>query len=179
MTENKEIQVYMNKENLFTPNSIRTVSGIYMNIFEPTIDMINIEDIAHSLSMQCRFAGHLPTFYSVAQHSCLTSDLVTPTHKLAALLHDASEAYLLDIPSPIKAHLTNYKTLEDNLMNLIAEKFDFAYPLNSLIKDADKEMLHYEWDNIMLQENQEICWSQEKSKLVFLEYFNKLIKWKR
>ena len=51
------------EENLYTPNCIRTFTGIYVNVFEPTPEMICIEDIAHALSNQCRFSGHLPTFY--------------------------------------------------------------------------------------------------------------------
>src|SRR5665811_1025646 len=97
-------------ENLYTPNCIRTFTGIYMNVFEPTPEMISIEDIAHALTMQCRFGGHLPDFYSVAQHSLNCSYLIdNPKLKLTALLHDASEAYLLDIPRPIKNNLNNYK----------------------------------------------------------------------
>ena len=57
----------MNIENLYTPDCIRTYTGIYMNVFEPTLEMIHIEDIAHALSMQCRFGGHLYDFYSVVQ----------------------------------------------------------------------------------------------------------------
>lgn len=117
-------------ENLFTANCIRTFTGKYMNVFEPTEDMICIEDVAHALSNQCRFGGHLPKFYSVAQHSLMCCEMATPERKLEALLHDASEAYLLDVPKPIKQRLSNYKEIEDNLMRLIAKKFGFQYPLS-------------------------------------------------
>jgi hypothetical protein len=138
-------------ENLYTPNCIRTVSGIYINVFKPTMDMICIEDIAHALSYQCRFGGHLPRFYSVAQHSLNCCYLIDDNKlKLAALLHDASEAYLLDIPSPIKQGLSNYKEIEDRLMNLIAEKFGFEYPLHPEVKKVDAIMLQKEWDCLML-----------------------------
>ena len=122
-----------------------------MNVFEPTMDMICIEDIAHALSYQCRFGGHLPKFYSVAQHSLNCSYLMDNKElKLAALLHDASEAYLLDIPRPIKQSLSNYKEIEDGLMKLIAEKFGFEYPLHSEVKKIDELMLQLEWDYLML-----------------------------
>jgi hypothetical protein len=140
------------EENLYTPNCIRTFTGIYMNVFEPTLEMICIEDIAHALSMQCRFGGHLPEFYSVAEHSWYCHKLVRQEkNKLAALLHDASEAYLLDIPSPIKKNLSNYKEIEENLMKLIAEKFGFHYPLTDDIKNADEFSLRVEWECLMLK----------------------------
>jgi hypothetical protein len=140
-------------ENLFTPNCIRTYTGLYFNILEPTEDMICIEDIAHSLSMQCRFAGHLPVFYSVAKHSLMCVNAVSEQNKLAALLHDASEAYLLDIPSPIKPHINNYKEIENNIMKLIAKKFGFLYPLVQEVRDIDATVLIWEWENLMLGKN--------------------------
>jgi len=142
----------MQEENLFTPNCIRTVSGKYVNVFEPTPDMICIEDIAHALSNQCRFGGHLPRFYSVAEHSLNCSYLIDdPELKLEALMHDASEAYLLDIPSPIKKNLTNYKQIEDGLMKVIFEKFGLSYPLHEKVKEVDAIVLQTEWNCLMLQ----------------------------
>lgn len=140
----------MKVENLYTPDCIRTFTGIYFNVFEPTLDMINIEDIAHALSNQCRFAGHLQTFYSVAQHSEICSHVVDREHALAALLHDASEAYLLDMPKPIKNRLKEYIVLENNLMRLISEKFGFQYPLHPEVKKVDEIILHREWEVLML-----------------------------
>lgn len=164
-------------ENLYTKDCIRTYTGIYMNVFEPTMEMISIEDIAHALSHQCRFGGHLPKFYSVAQHSWLCETLIEPEHKLAALMHDASEAYLLDIPRPIKQRLSNYKEIEDGLMKMIAEKFQFEYPLHKRVKEIDKQMLQIEWDNLML-ENKTIenftPYSAELAKARFLESFSRL-----
>ncbi len=65
-------------------------------------------------------------------------------------MHDASEAYLLDIPRPIKNKLSNYKEIEDNLMSLIASKFGFEYPLFPEVKAIDDLMLQREWDQLML-----------------------------
>jgi hypothetical protein len=161
----------MKTENLYTPNCIRTFTGIYVNVFEPTMEMIFIEDIAHALSNQCRFGGHLPQFYSVAQHSTAMSTKMHKKHKLAALLHDASEAYLLDIPSPIKKGLSNYKEIEDRLMILIAEKFGFQYPLHEKVKEVDEYMLQWEWSSLMLTKDvfpKINCWSSKDAKRNFL-----------
>ena len=145
-----------------------------MNVFDPTPEMICIEDIAHALSHQCRFGGHLPEFYSVAEHSWYCSQLVKPRHKLAALLHDASEAYLLDIPRPIKNHLTNYKEIEHKLMLLIAEKFGFEYPLHNDIKMADETALTNEWYVLMLKDTNApflIGMDSKTAKQKFIETF--------
>lgn len=141
---------HMKNENLYTPNCIRTFTGKYVNVFEPDIDDFDIVDIAHALSNQCRFGGHLPQFYSVAQHCLLCSELIVPELRLTALMHDASEAYLLDIPSPIKKNLPDYKKIEDNLMILLANKFGFEYPLPDQVKMIDSVMLNWEWHGLML-----------------------------
>lgn len=169
------------EENLYTPNCIRTVSGIYINVFDPKPEMICIEDIAHSLTYQCRFGGHLPKFYSVAQHSLNCSFLIDePELKLAALLHDASEAYLLDIPKPIKSGLSNYKEIEDRLMKVIAERFGFEYPLNDKIKKADEQMLWVEWDYLMLGKGtwkfeSHDQWKTKENFLQMFEYYSHLL----
>ncbi len=148
-------------ENLFETDCIRTFTGLYMNVFEPTPEMICIEDIAHALSYMPRFGGHLPVFYSVAQHSLrcahkamyAVKNVVEGGDKSAgfeALLHDASEAYIMDIPSPIKKRLPEYKKIEENLMRVIAEKFGFTYPLSAITKQVDHAALVEEWDRIMM-----------------------------
>lgn len=168
----------MKEENLYTPNCIRTVSGIYVNVFDPRPEMICIEDIAHSLSHQCRFGGHLPDFYSVAQHSVSVSQIVEESDRLAALLHDASEAYLVDMPSPIKKGLPNYKMLESNLMKVIARKFGFEYPLTYKVKEADVFALEWEWHTLVLKDTLMSpirCFDFGEAKALFLDTFNNLL----
>ena len=105
------------------PSHIQTFTGRHINPFDPDPDAIDIEDIAHALSHICRFTGHTHTFYSVAQHSVHVADLVCrntaglakPARSravLMALLHDASEAYLCDIPRPLKPHVYVQPILE-------------------------------------------------------------------
>lgn len=160
-------------EDLYTRDCIRTVSGIYMNVFEPTPEMVCIEDIAHALSKQCRFGGHLPRFYSVAQHSVACMNNAEPAERLAALLHDASEAYLLDIPSPIKKRLANYNEIEEGLMRVIAEKFGFGWPLAAAVKDLDRKELEWEWHALMLgaPKYKYVGWPPHRAKLHFLNAF--------
>lgn len=167
------------KENLYTPNSIRTSSGIYFDFVNPTVDMIKIEDIAHALSQQCRFGGHLPVFYSVAQHCYNCSEGVGyEKYALEALLHDASEAYLLDIPKPLKNLLPDYQKIEKKIELLIAEKFKLKYPWPSAVKYIDMNMLEMEWDYVFLKKraggrNMKAHLSKE-AELFFLHEFHSL-----
>lgn len=109
---------------------------------------ICIEDIAWSLSHQCRFAGHYPVFFSIAEHSIYVADMCKQSlidHEeclvnkicLAALLHDAAEAYLCDIPSPLKELLPDYKNLYKEVEGLIELKFNIDID-HSIIKLCDK-----------------------------------------
>lgn len=89
---------------------IQTYSGRRFFPLDPRPADVKIEDIAHALSNKCRFNGHCLTFYSVAEHSVRVATLAMSRHGgaekstigLQALLHDAAEAYLPDICSPIK-----------------------------------------------------------------------------
>lgn len=155
---------------------IRTFTGIWVNCFNANKEMICIDDIAHALSNQCRFGGHLPKFYSVAEHSIRCSILAGKESKLAALLHDASEAYLVDIPRPIKLKLDNYKTIEDSLMKIIAEKYGFNYPLSAEVRNIDEIMLQKEWESLMLRNNREIIpLTKKTAEKLFLKTFYGLI----
>ena len=155
---------------------IRTNSGIYMNVFEPKASMININDIAHALSFMPRFGGHLNRFYSVAQHSLLCVNLATTLEeKKTMLMHDASEAYMLDIPTPIKNKLPEYKKYEATLMKLISFKFGFDFPMNETLMVVDAEALTIEWENMVVTDNKDfICLTPEEAKKQFLDKFKEL-----
>lgn len=114
---------------------------------------IDISDIAQALSMQCRFAGHTKFHYSIAQHSVYCAQLAE--HKLEALLHDASEAYLVDLPRPVKQslriglHASEYDIAEDLACKAIAIKFGLIYPWPKDIKVVDEIMLTHEHNQVM------------------------------
>lgn len=165
----------MQQENLNTPQSIRTVSGRYVNVFDADPDTIVIEDIAHALAHLPRFGGHLPDFFSVAQHSVMCMIEAPANLKLEALMHDASEAYLLDLPRPIKREIPHYRIIEDKLMLIIADKFGFRYPLDPVVKEIDQFQLEKEWHNLMLARTGKIvCLSPTMAKQSFLRHFRAL-----
>lgn len=114
---------------------------------------IDIRDIAHALSLQCRFAGHCTNFYSVAQHSLWVSYHVPTEYRLHGLLHDATEAYLLDIPRPIKRldELYGYRVLESAAWWAIAAKFDLPSTHVHAIETADALALSTELRDLMPQ----------------------------
>lgn len=119
---------------------MQTYAGKQFFPLDPRPEDICIEDIAHALSNLCRFGGHVSQFYSVAQHSVLVAGLLPARLALAGLLHDASEAYMVDVPRPLKVALAEYQKLEKRLQAIIARKFDvnFTHPF---IKRADNILL--------------------------------------
>lgn len=137
---------------------IQTYSGRYVSPLALTPDEIAIEDIAHALSNQCRFSGHVRSFYSVAEHCCRVHDRVAETDgdrndRLWALLHDASEAYLVDLPRPIKyaddALGRFYRRAERRAMKVIAEAFGLGWPLPGIVEEADQSLLATERRDLM------------------------------
>lgn len=121
---------------------MQTFTGRQFWPCDPRMADVDIEDIAHALSMQPRYGGHSKRFYSVAEHSVLVSSHCDGlANQRAALLHDASEAYLVDIPRPIKPYLINYKELEDDISKVIAEKFGVAYPWSAEVHRVDNAIL--------------------------------------
>lgn len=117
--------------------------GIYWPL-DPRAEEVFIEDIAHSLAMQCRYGGHCDRYYSVAEHSVLVSKIVPPALALVGLLHDATEAYLSDVIRPLKRHLTNYKKIEARNWAVIASRFGLPEEMPQAVHKADAAMLHAE-----------------------------------
>lgn len=125
---------------------IETHSG--RKVFLPNCEphSIDIEDIAHALSLSPRFAGHIKQHYSVAEHSMQVASLVQQPQRLQALLHDATEAYICDIPTPFKRLMPQYKVFEDDLWNAVSLQFGVPFDLHPDVKYADRVMLLTERD---------------------------------
>ncbi len=120
---------------------LQTFTGRRVWPLDPRPEDLDIRDIAHSLSQQCRFAGHVREFYSVAQHSVRVSFIVPPELALCGLMHDSSEAYLVDVPRPIKHLLPQYKEAEERLMHVLAARFGFTWPMPEEVRRADDVLL--------------------------------------
>lgn len=138
---------------------ILTRSGRKFDLANPTADMVDPTDIAHSLSMQCRFNGHTRSYYSVAQHCYLAADLVPAEHQLAALLHDATEAYVGDMVRPLKEAMRDcaryhgtscmYEVTEARVWEAICQRFNLDPALPASVKHADLVALATEKRDLM------------------------------
>lgn len=120
---------------------IGLLSGAQFNYNRPSESDVTLDDLASALSNICRFSGHLPCFYSVAQHLVNTSRIVDPEFAFDALMHDTVEAFTNDLPTPLKWALPIFKELEVKIEGAMAEKFGFNYPYPPQVKQADIEML--------------------------------------
>lgn len=172
--------------------TLRTFTGRYVHPLAPEIFEIDIVDIAHSLANQCRFSGHVRDFYSVAQHSVHVAQQVRKHEDkriaLWGLLHDAPEAYLVDLPKPLKMAAgfgENYRKAEEQLM--IAICFTFHLPLTEpeIVKHFDKVLVCTEardlmgrqgapWYDVDMLPDPIEAWAPGEARRRFEEMFNEL-----
>lgn len=165
---------------------IQVFGGNQLFPLDCRVEEIDIEAIAHSLAMQCRFNGHTSKFYSVAEHCAHAHDLVPEVYRLEALLHDASEAYLCDLPRPLKKSGEIgrlYQVAENDLMQIISHKFDFQWLLPIEVCIVDDELLHAEALQLMQPLHPDFglpgkpaniilpCWNPTQARFEFMERF--------
>ncbi len=141
-------------ETMNTLGTIRTASGRLVQPAAVAPGEIDITDLAHALSQQCRFGGHTDRFYSVAQHSVAVSRLaagVEPTAGLWGLLHDASEAYLVDLPQPLKVlpAFAGYRAIEADVQARIYARFGLTGAVPDVVHWADEQQLAIEFRDLM------------------------------
>lgn len=131
---------------------ITTYGGTHFFPAEPDMKDFHISDVAHALSLICRGNGHVKQFFSVGQH-CIDCALEAEARGyskrvvLACLLHDASEAYMSDVPRPFKKYLKDYAVFEDRLLSLVYRKYlgsDVSEEEQGLIKQIDNDVLAYD-----------------------------------
>jgi hypothetical protein len=123
---------------------IETASGKFFDFIDPDPDTVCIDDIAHALSNICRFTGHTRNFYSVAQHSVYASCIAPPALALAALMHDAPEAYIGDVSSPLKGLLSEYRNIERRVAHVVLGKFGLDPEMTAEVRRVDIVMLNTE-----------------------------------
>ncbi|PDS97678.1 hypothetical protein CO659_12555 [Rhizobium sp. S9] len=168
---------------------MQTATGRKFWPMDPRADEVFIEDIAHALSMQCRYAGHCLRFYSVAEHCVLMARKLRwegVDVALWALMHDASESYLVDVPRPVKPYLDGYKAAEAKVMAAICDRYGLAHEMPAVVHDADNRIIADELANLVPMEwharyaGQELgvelrYWSPEQAKIEFMATFQALM----
>jgi hypothetical protein len=132
---------------------IQTKSGKKFDALEPKPEMVDILDMAHALSLICRYNGHVRTFYSVAQHSslgaiCLRDLGYDEDTQLEFLLHDGSEYILADVPRPFKKYMQNYYEIENGIQGVIMRKHGLPEELSKICVDMDNRMLRTEAEQL-------------------------------
>ncbi len=138
---------------------ITTYTKVHFTPLSPRACDVRIEDIAHALSLMTRANGHFPEFHSIAQHCIECSEEAAARGEsrrvqLAALLHDAGEAYMADITRPIKVHLPTYRTIEDGLLSVIYERFlgGITAEEAAAVSAIDDALLYHEFLHFMGEE---------------------------
>lgn len=171
---------------------ITTFTGKHFDPTKPDVNLVDIRDVAHALSLTCRGNGHVQVFFSVAQHCvyCAREAEARGYSRrivLGCLLHDASEAYMSDVPRPFKKSLPEYQEAEERFLEMIYEKF-LGSPLSveekEVIRQIDDELLYYDMVELLKQEMEgeppklHITWSSdfvpfEKVEKEYLEIYEK------
>jgi len=159
---------------------VQLKSGVYVDLLDPKVDSVKINDIASGLSKICRFTGQCDHFYSVAQHSVLCSRHAAPQDKWHALMHDCAEAILGDVSTPLKKLLSEYQVIEHNVEKALFDRFQVSH--KPVIKSLDLRALATEKRDLMPEgapwailaghepwPEKIMPWSPERAEGIFLE----------
>lgn len=129
---------------------IQTYTGKKFYPLDPRPEDICMEDIAHALANTCRYNGHSRVFYSVAEHCVRMSIANVPGCPKWRLMHDAAEAYISDVPRPVKPMLAEFKVIEESILKVIGEKYNLGSMCHRHISDGDLIMLATEKRDVLL-----------------------------
>lgn len=142
---------------------IETYNGEFFNLDPNDFSGVDIYNLAHALSGVNRFNSHTNRMYSVGEHSVHVACLLPPDLQLVGLLHDGSEAYIQDIPSPFKQFLPDYAAMEKLIQNKVWRAFnldpewvDGVYPA---VKRVDSMMCEVEATHLLHSKGQ--GWAQD------------------
>lgn len=133
------------------PIFIVTPYGDIVDIEKPCI--ITLNDVAKGLSQVSRFKGDTIRPYSVARHSFVVSYLVPAPYALEALLHDAPEAYLGDLISPVKALCPDYQRLEQIWWEAVAFNYQLPKQISKEVHAADRMAFLSEAVSLLREDN--------------------------
>lgn len=133
---------------------ITTFSGLKFDFNDPKPDQVSLTDIIYALSFTNRWGGHARPAISVAQHSVMVAERLgkvgaSPMVQLQGLFHDAAEAYLGDIPTPIKAFMPQYQAMEILVEAAIFQAFGIDYPMDPHVHLIDVELRNWEYRDNM------------------------------
>lgn len=172
-------------------STIKTYTGRKLDLARPDPEVVCVEDVAHALSMICRYGGHPRGFYSVAEHSVNVEELAgsscSSSVRFALLMHDASEAYLGDVIAPLKILLPEYRRLEAEWSRVIFEKFGIPHDEHTsrFVHEADVKMRKIEQLALFVPDEVDAaqvhhlelirCFRPEAAKLRFLGRFYRLL----
>jgi hypothetical protein len=165
---------------------IETYTGKKFRFLNPRPEDVDVRDIAHALALTCRFKGHCTEYYSVAEHSIRMSHLVPDRLALEALLHDAAEAYLCDLPRPVKREMPAYEVAECRVNAAIRKVIGLPGNMPDEIHHWDDVMLKTEardlgfawWSDmthVLPLDEKIVPWDWRKAKHAFLYRYEELV----
>lgn len=176
-------------------SKIEVYNGEFFDFSDPDPSVIEAEDIAHALSNLCRFNGHTEEFYSVGEHCVLMTKIVEPEYRSWALMHDAGEAYIGDLPTPLKTLLLpEIRDIEEAILKAVVSKYDLETYGSSIypeeIHTADLQMLRMEKEKVQcsnkdwpvfsdldvkMPDIQPQFWNPPEARRQFLDAFHSLV----
>lgn len=173
--EAKRLKGYQNTTpETYGYGRVTSHKGRVYNLFDLDMNGVSIDDVARSLARQARYIGHTRQFYSIAQHCYMLAQSFLLIGEVAkakqALMHDSGEAYMSDIPRPLKQLISDkIGPHEEELERRLAEKFGYKFPYDEDVMVADKNCAQYEMTVMMEHYIFTDYWDNEKAEKMFLE----------